>query len=163
MAHCEVDSFVAKFKHLWYAGIKASLKIEAENGEASVVLTAGLGPLPPPLQGQRVSQRGPAKRQERRKAARDGAGHEVNGGIAAAKVSDTPVAEAEQADQSKTAEKSLKVSVVGNEVAGEASNAQNNVSVQESAQKSGVNFPCEICAFTSNWSNGLSIHDKNSF
>ena len=116
MAHCEVDSFVAKFKHLWYAGIKASLKIEAENGEASVVLTAGLGPLPPPPQGQRVRQRGPAyaRRQERRKAARDGAGHEVNGGIAAAKVSDTPVAEAEQADQSKTAEKSLKVSVVGN-------------------------------------------------
>ena len=29
-------------------------------------------------------------------------------------------------------------------VAGEASNAQNNVSVQESAQKSGVNFPAKF-------------------
>ena len=98
MAHCEVDSFVAKFKNLWYAGIKASLKIEAENGEASVVLSAGLGP--PPSQGQRIRQRGPAysRRQERRKAAKDAAEQEVNVDITAAKVSDAPVAEAEQAE-----------------------------------------------------------------
>ena len=47
--HCEVDSFVSKFKHLWHAGVKASLTIEAVNGQASVILSAGLGPIPPPV------------------------------------------------------------------------------------------------------------------
>ena len=52
----------------------------------------------------------------------------------------------------------MELNNVGNEVAGEASAAQVSVSGQESAQKSEVNFPCEICDFTSNWTNGLNIH-----
>ena len=48
MAHYEIDSFVIKFKHLWCAGNKATLKIEAVDGQASVILMAGLGhPLHP--------------------------------------------------------------------------------------------------------------------
>ena len=82
MAHCEVDSFVEKFKHLWHAGIKATLKVEAVGGEASITLTTGLGhippppplvnPLPPNGQYSGCYRRGPSyqRRQERRKAAR---------------------------------------------------------------------------------------------
>ena len=55
MAHCEVDSFVAKFKYLCHAGFKATLKFEAVDGEASVVFTAGLGSIPPPLHGFRLN------------------------------------------------------------------------------------------------------------
>jgi hypothetical protein len=47
MAHCELDSVVTKFKHLWHAGSKASRK--AVDGQASVVLSAGLGNIPPPI------------------------------------------------------------------------------------------------------------------
>ena len=48
MAFIEIDSFVAKFKTLWHAGLEASLNIEAENGKAYVTLKAGLGHIPPP-------------------------------------------------------------------------------------------------------------------
>ena len=49
MAFNEIDSFLVKFKHLWHAGVKASLNIEAEHGEASVTLKAGLGCIPHPF------------------------------------------------------------------------------------------------------------------
>ena len=47
MAYSELDSFVQKFKSLWHAGLKATLNVEAENGEASVKLNACLGYIPP--------------------------------------------------------------------------------------------------------------------
>ena len=40
MAHCEVDSFLSKFKHLWHSGINATLTVKSTNGEATVVPTA---------------------------------------------------------------------------------------------------------------------------
>ena len=78
MAHFQVDSFVTKFKHLCHAGFKATLTITSSDGEASVVLTAGLGPIPPTqLQHDlrnhvQPRPRGPAyqRRQARRQAAR---------------------------------------------------------------------------------------------
>ena len=82
MAHCEVDSFVSKFKYLCHAGIKATLQIEGVGGEASVTLTARLGPIhpPPPHALEPNGQpsryyRGPSYRcrQEQRKAAREAA------------------------------------------------------------------------------------------
>ena len=48
MASYEMESFVLKFKNLQYADYKATLTIEAENGEAVVTLKACLGGLPPP-------------------------------------------------------------------------------------------------------------------
>ena len=48
MVHSEVDSFVTKFKHLCHAGFRATLTIEAVNGEASVVLKSFLGALHAP-------------------------------------------------------------------------------------------------------------------
>ena len=45
MAHCEVQVQVQTS----LAGVKASLTIEAVNGQASVILSAGLGPIPPPV------------------------------------------------------------------------------------------------------------------
>ena len=115
MAHCEVDSFVTKFKHLWHAGTKASLTIEAVDGQASVKLTAGLGYLPPPVHplgphgphGQPFGQhRGPAyqRRQERRKAAGKAADQcvEVSNDVAAAQADDTSENAAETAESSET-------------------------------------------------------------
>ena len=48
MASREIDSFVFKFKNLQYAGLKASLTLETENGESFVTLKANLGYLHPP-------------------------------------------------------------------------------------------------------------------
>ena len=48
MAVSELDSFLLKFKHLLHAGLKASLNVEAENGEAFITLKVGLGEVPPP-------------------------------------------------------------------------------------------------------------------
>ena len=39
----EIDSFVLKFKNLLVNGVKASLMLEADNGEAFVTLKAGVG------------------------------------------------------------------------------------------------------------------------
>ena len=36
MAFSEIDSFVEKFKHLWHAGIKASLNVESFDGVANL-------------------------------------------------------------------------------------------------------------------------------
>ena len=38
MALSEIDSFVEKFKHLWHAGIKASLNVESFDGVANLHL-----------------------------------------------------------------------------------------------------------------------------
>ena len=146
MAHCEVDSFVTKFKHLWHAGTKASLTIEAVDGQASVKLRAGLGYLPPPVHplgphgphGQPFRQhRGPAyqRRQERRKAAGKAADHCVSNDIAAAQADDTSENAAETAESSETTKD------------------KNNTA--ELAQN---DFSCNICDFKSNWANGLQIH-----
>ena len=41
----ELDRFYFHFKSLLFSGFKASLVVNSDNGEASVTLTAGLGPL----------------------------------------------------------------------------------------------------------------------
>ena len=41
----ELDRFYFHFKSLLFSGIKASLVVNSEDGEASITLTAGLGPL----------------------------------------------------------------------------------------------------------------------
>ena len=115
MVHCEVNSFVTKFKHLWHAGIKASLRIEAVDGQASVVLSAGLGPIPPPHNAYGPHglpprhQRGPAyqPRQERRRAAREAADQTPSHSledvdvIPAAKAGNTSAEQALESDKSK--------------------------------------------------------------
>ena len=40
----EIDSFTAKFKALMVKGFKATLTVEAIDGEAFITLKAGLGP-----------------------------------------------------------------------------------------------------------------------
>ena len=79
MAHCEVDSFVNKFKFLCSAGYKATLTIEASEGEAFVTLKTGLGHIVPPCPIKKSYRRGPSyqRRQERRQAARAAAAVQV--------------------------------------------------------------------------------------
>ena len=50
----EIDSFTSKFKSLLVNGFKATLTFEAENGEASITLKAGLN-ITPSAAGQKKS------------------------------------------------------------------------------------------------------------
>ena len=46
---------------------------------------------------------------------------------------------------------------IQNKVAEEASNVENNVSVEDKLEEP-VDFPCTFCDFRSNWANGVKIH-----
>ena len=76
MARAGIESFLCKFMSLQYAGIKASLTYETENGQAFVSLKADVGSLPPPPVYHVPARRPPSYwcRQERRKAAKAAAG-----------------------------------------------------------------------------------------
>ena len=52
MSSSELDSFVLKFKSLWYAGIDAHLDVDTHAGQAWVGLRVGLGHPPGPLHRQ---------------------------------------------------------------------------------------------------------------
>ena len=75
-----MESFLCKFMSLQYAGIKASLTYETENGQAFVSLKADVGSLPPPPEYHVPVRRPPSYwcRQERRKAAKAAAGQGPN-------------------------------------------------------------------------------------
>ena len=141
MAFTEIDSFVEKFKHLWHAGLRTSLNVEAENGQASVTLKAGLGFIPPPFQVPRPTpfSRGPSyqRRQVRREAARAAA---VNNDI-------------EQTEQVRDEQDSAEID--RDQVAEEATEIVQEVIEAEKAKE---NFPCLLCDFKSIWENGLAIH-----
>ena len=146
MAFSEIDSFLTKFKYLWHAGLKASLNVESENGEASITLKVGLGCIPPPFCFQRPPQpktppvyRGPAyqRRQQKRQAA---------------KLATTPV-QVDGAEEARKQDEEIDIDQhdSADEVAEEATgNAEHTKSV--------LSFDCELCDFQSNWKNGLSIH-----
>lgn len=166
MAHIEIDSFVQKFKNLWHAGLKASLNVDAENGEASVTLKADLGYIPPPFHVLRPHgqpprpQRGPAyqRRQERRQAARAAAG---NAASHAEEVIDIVVSDdASHAEEVSDAlvgdnvNEELRESIPKAEEVREPSSQ----SKKNEAEKAQENFPCLLCDFKSNWENGLNIH-----
>ena len=148
MAYIEIDSFVQKFKNLWHAGLKATLNVETENGEAFVTLKAGLGYSPPPLNfpvphGHVLrTYRGPSYhcRQERRQAARaDAAAGNVASRLQAEQVSDT--------DETS-----------GEKIAEEANETSEMKKNEKEAEQAVNNFECAICDFMSNWENGLNVH-----
>ena len=149
MANSEIDSFVTKFKYLCHAGFRASLTLEAVNGEASAVLQSCLGPLHSPHvprhHGQPPRHRGPAyeRRQQRRQAAHAAA---VQAPSLAVKARDAP-----PSDHSGPADEASEVATV---VADES-----EASVDEkTAANAEHEFKCLICDFTSNWGNGLQLH-----
>ena len=129
-----------KFKFLCSAGYKATLTIEASEGEAFVTLKTGLGHIVPPCPIKKSYRRGPSyqRRQERRQAAR---------AAVAASSSQTTVQEGDE-----------------NAIAEEASNVlgpaetDNGKNASEPADKAEDDFSCEVCDFRSNWANGLAIH-----
>ena len=153
MAHSEVDSFVTKFKHLCHTGFRATLTIEAENGEASVVLKSGLGPIQPlnvlRHHGQPSRRRGPAyeRRQERRQAAK-AAGQVLPTTV---EVRDAPASkdatpEADADDVSEHSEDVIADQAVAKET------------VANDIEKAETDSTCLLCDFRSNWENGLQIH-----
>ena len=153
MAIVELDSFVTKFRHLLSAGFNATLTLEAVNGKATVCLRSELGvSVPPPpcdyRHRQPPLQRGPAywRRQERRKAAA-AAKVAVEEAVKATvlvtdKVDSVPLAEEVREQNDKKED----VQVVVNETEKEEKTTEE------------VGYSCELCNFTSNWKNGLSIH-----
>ena len=171
MAVSELDSFLLKFKHLLHAGLKASLNVEAENGEAFITLKVGLGQVPPPqFHFQRPPSqhhRGPAywRRQEQREAAKLLPGP-VQGNSTSQR--QAPVQDGAGDDNSilddKVAEKAIVADKAGlgdehsmiNHVAEKATeNNDNSRKVPPTAEKE---FRCQLCDFVSKWNNGLSIH-----
>ena len=74
MVHCEIDSFVNKFKLLWRAGYDTSLSLESKLGEVHINLSCKVGrSIPPPSSRITPKYRSPSyfRRQERRRAARE--------------------------------------------------------------------------------------------
>ena len=151
MAFNEIDSFIVKFKNLWHAGLKASLSIEAEQGQAHVTLKAGLGHIPPPFHphdGQVHRQyRGPSyqRRQEKRQAARSAAA--VITSLEADQ--ELPV---QQVPDSKDSEKDDLAAEKAPEALAES--IKNLVE----AEKVSESYECQLCDFKSNWQTGLNIH-----
>ena len=159
MTYCEVDSFVTKFKYLCHAGIKATLTVDADNGEAFVTLKAGLGLIPPPFRvfpghghHSRHQHRGPSyhRRQERRQAARVAAGLVRS---PTGEVGDRPpqidAGLADTASNVSGAEEQAEEVAQGNTAAEDAN---------EKAEQSEQEFACHICDFVSNWASGLQVH-----
>jgi hypothetical protein len=148
MAYIEIDSFVEKFKNLWHAGLKASLTVEAEHGQASITLRAGLGSIPPPFHPPRPQTprpyRGPAyhRRQERRQAARAAA--EIVGAHTE-QVSDSSHNDVVNEGEDQVADKATEVPTSDENKGNEAEGASEI-------------FGCYLCDFKSNWENGLTIH-----
>ena len=146
-----MDSFLYKCNHLWCAGLKTSLKVEAENGEASISLTVGLGCVPPPFYSQTPPSqnhsvhRGPSyyRRQERRRQA----------ATATQPARDDSAEQAQQEvdDENKTQSNNVE------EVAVEATTGP-TVSPEIQAEQAEKEFSCDLCDFKSKWKNGLSIH-----
>ena len=146
MATHEMESFLWKFKNLQYAGIKASLTFEAEDGQAFVTLKAGLGFLTPPpsgYQGHARAQRPPAywRRQERRKAAKAAGEQQLT--------------QAEQA-QVEVGKGSDNTEVISGLIAEQAIVIEENTN--DVAVEARNSFECPICDFVSNWDNGLKVH-----
>ena len=87
-SNIEIDSFVMKFKFLLSNGFKASLNVEAQDGEAYITLKAGLGRIqhlsksaPSFSYADCVKQRSPSyyRRQDRRRQSRQN----MTGGVVA--------------------------------------------------------------------------------
>ena len=173
MAFSEIDSFVEKFKHLWHAGIKASLNVESFDGEACVTLQAGLGNIPPPYQFSSYPPRPPRvpayeRRQERRKAARQAPTAvreslpEASGDNNASNTTDQVVNDDEESDTLRHEVALAAEAIDDNEISKKAEEAPENLSISENgkieAERAPTEFVCEICDFVSNWKTGLSIH-----
>ena len=164
-----MESFVNKFKNLQYAGYKATLTLEAENGEAIITLKACLGGLPPPppaYQGHGhvpPVRRPPSyfRRQKRRqKAAEVAAEENIRAEKAHEEVCDDVIKEvtsvSEEAEEAFGYEDAKNVNkeessddIVAEEAIG--------IVVAKGFTKT-ANFECPICDFSSNFENGLKVH-----
>ena len=87
MLSSELDSFVLKFKSLWYSGIDAHLDVDTHAGQAWVGLRVGLGHPPGLLHPHLLSKKDSPSRQRRR--ARRAEARKVGADEATAKASET--------------------------------------------------------------------------
>ena len=169
----EIESFFVKFKHLLQAGFNATLTMESREGKAFVCLKAGLGNVKNPCttdcspnvqQPKFIRYRSPSYRrwQERRRRLFNATNNETTENV-------------EDIDIGLTSNNAEDDSGEAEEVAGmnkyQTGIDTANFSVleankQEADKASDVNvsnhgtteFSCDLCNFTSSWSNGLLLH-----
>ena len=138
----EIDSFIGKFKHLWYSGRSASLLINSEAGKAKVTLSVELGDAPhPPAHSQQRSRNGPARqrRRVRREVARDNdqaeeASSTVDVNLAAEKAENENIQSAEKAVKSD-AEKAID----------DQTNKNENLNAGKANVEANMNVLDEVC------------------
>ena len=70
MLHSELDSFILKFKSLWYSGIDAHLDVDTHAGQAWVGLRVGLGHGHPPAVQPHVQRKKESPSRQLRRARR---------------------------------------------------------------------------------------------
>ena len=70
MLSSELDSFILKFKSLWYSGISAHLDVDTHAGQAWVGLRVGLGHGHPPAVQPHVQRKKESPSRHRRRARR---------------------------------------------------------------------------------------------
>ena len=141
---------IFKFHQLWEAGVTAHLDLDTHAGEAWVGLRAQLGRVPGPLQSTnhgppRRSHRNPAyyRRQERRKAA---------------KTADAAVAASVEVTDSEPSAGKVNGDDFLNMILAETAEIGNSSDKNEISAVEAETYPCEICDFESNWTNGSKIH-----
>ena len=162
-SYYEIDSFVTKFKQLMSNGFKASLTLESEDGDVSVVMKAGLGcvkPLslrPPQTYAESVKKfnRSPSyfRRQERRHQARESSLVNSNGikdvvDIVTTASNESVAVEASSLELSagKAAEK-----VSGNVLAAEKAT--------ESSVKADHSLSCQTCGISFKEKTSVKVHE----
>ena len=176
MAHYEIDSFVNKFKNLWHCGVKATLKVESDNGDAVVSLQASLGNILPPFcfnssndpTSQQCRYRGPSyqRRQQRRRAAREAtveesdallqvADDDTAGQVVDENESDNLGHEAELAAEASVDPQVMAISKEAEEASKHLAKRKTDTTEADQALSE---YSCEMCDFVSNWKNGLRIH-----
>ena len=152
--HQEIDSFITKFKHLMFNGFKASLNIETEDGEAFVVLKAGLGCIknpsncPPSNYVGSNKSRSPAyyRRQERRWKDR------LNNSVKIETTVPTESVVEKDATEENHAEKACNNKV-------EVAAASEAVIKHEKAEKASKDpLSCITCRLSFKDQNGLKVH-----
>ena len=160
MTVSELDNFVSQFKNLWRSGLDSHLDLECHAGQAWVGIRVRLGPGEPlHIPPQRKFRDNPSRqrRRARRAAARQQEGAE-EAHQEAEQVDTDGAVEAEQSVVSIEKQDNVNAKVIENNVAEEASNLENDVSVEDKLEGSTVDFPCTFCDFRSNWANGVKIH-----
>ena len=152
----EVSSFVNKFSSLWRSGRVASLHFESQAGQAYVTIRLGLGAHPANVPHDFHEQKG--QEPMRKKASpsrlrRHARGAAVSRAGATEIVADTEIESIQDTVIQDSANKDAMFS--SNQ---EAEKVSVSTVVAHNGDMVNIEHACNLCDFTSKWSNGLLMH-----